>query len=113
MTLNERLTNDSSSEGTGIEITFGSLLRGLRKEMDYSLNRVAKTTGINISYLSRIERDMEPPSICFVQTIADLFNYSRFDLLEAAGKIHVNDLSSEEREELKKQFDQGLIIINK
>ena len=71
--------------------TVGLLLRNIRQNAGYSLNKAARAIDINPSYLSRVERGEHLPSIGLCIAMADMFHYSRFDLLEAAGKIACND----------------------
>lgn len=42
-------------------MSFGSLLRGKRRDAGLALEEVALHTGLTIAQLSRIERDREPP----------------------------------------------------
>ncbi|MEH7875777.1 helix-turn-helix transcriptional regulator [Bacillus velezensis] len=49
----------------------GEAIRRIRKEKKKTLDEVAEAVGITHSYLSRIERDLQQPSIQVIEKIAD------------------------------------------
>lgn len=49
----------------------GEAIRRIRKEKKKTLDEVAEAVGITHSYLSRIERNLQQPSIQVIEKIAD------------------------------------------
>lgn len=49
----------------------GEAIRRIRKEKKKTLDQVAEAVGITHSYLSRIERNLQQPSIQVIEKIAD------------------------------------------
>ena len=68
---------------------FAELLRRLRLEADLSQNALAKKTGVDPSYINRIERgERQPPSVGVIHDIAralELDEFSTNQLLLSAG----------------------------
>jgi transcriptional regulator with XRE-family HTH domain len=52
------------------ERTKGSRLRALREAQGKSLNHMERSTGYDKSYISKIERGLQRPSIDFLQAAA-------------------------------------------
>lgn len=70
--------------------TLGQYLRNLREsynDKEYSLRKVAVRLGVEPSYLSKIERDMESPSEDLINKIALEFKEDRDVLLAMSGKV--------------------------
>ena len=61
---------ESSTAGTGNDIFVGSMIRELRTARDLTIQELADTAGISVSFLSRIERDSANPSIKALHDIA-------------------------------------------
>jgi transcriptional regulator with XRE-family HTH domain len=74
-------------------MTFGEYLRDLREthnksDKEFSLRKVAQRIGIEPSYLSKIERDIEKsPSEDLIIRIAKEFNQDQNVLLAMSGKV--------------------------
>lgn len=67
--------------------SFGILLKELREARGYSMNQLAKKTGINVAHISRLERNKRhPPKIETIIKLANVLgNYGAF--LVVAGYI--------------------------
>lgn len=69
-------------------MTFGQSVKELRKERGVSQRELAKTVGIDYTYLSKIENDrMEPPSEDTIRRIAGALDASADDLLVLADRF--------------------------
>lgn len=73
---------------------FGDYIRSRREELlaidrsAYSLRRVAASAGIEPSYLSKIERGLQPPpGQGTIEALADVLKEDRDVLLALAGKV--------------------------
>lgn len=53
--------------------TIGERLKSLRKSKESTLKDVSKSTGLSISYLSDIERDIVDPSLKTLIKLADVY----------------------------------------
>lgn len=73
--------------------TFGEFIRNKREELlvrdpSFSLRRVATTVGVEPSYLSKVERGLEPPpSEAKTVALADVLGEDPDVLLALAGKV--------------------------
>lgn len=62
-------------------INLSSRLKRLRKKHEYSLDTLSSMTGITKSYLSKLERGLNEPSISTVIKLAEAYNLSLSNLL--------------------------------
>lgn len=107
-------------------MTFGGYVRGCREGMEaldrrYSLRGVAGLVGIQPSYLSKIERDLEaPPGEETIKRLAEVLEQDPDLLLAMAGKISSDlrriilqrpGLMSELLRELKEMPDDALLRV--
>jgi transcriptional regulator with XRE-family HTH domain len=68
--------------------TFGQALRELRRAKGISQRQLAAKTGMDFSYISKIENDrLSPPSADTVVKISDALEISPDQLLALTGKI--------------------------
>lgn len=73
-------------------INLSTRLKKLRKKHEYSLDTLASITGITKSYLSKLERGLNEPSISTVIKLAEAYNLSISSLLgleEEKNKVHI------------------------
>ena len=68
-------------------MSFGEILRELRRNTGVGIKRLAPDLGVSYSYLSKLENNEVGPSEGLVGRIAEHFHYSRNRLLLAAGKV--------------------------
>ena len=66
-----------------IENTFGETVKRLREEKNLPLREVADVLQIDISMLSKIEKNNRKPTKALIEKIAHFFNVSNKDLLIA------------------------------
>jgi transcriptional regulator with XRE-family HTH domain len=67
---------------------FGARLRELRKQAGFSQRELADMTGINFTYLSKIESGaMPPPSEKILSRLAEVLKVDKDELMTLAGKI--------------------------
>jgi len=69
-------------KSSGLEETLGPCIRRFRREKGYSLNQLAKRSGISNAYLSRIERALDEPSHDILSRILAALDISVTDLPE-------------------------------
>eukprot|EP01156_Anaeramoeba_ignava_P005164 Anaeramoba_ignava/a246040_29.p1 GENE.a246040_29~~a246040_29.p1 ORF type:complete len:132 (+),score=15.55 a246040_29:47-442(+) len=60
----------------------GDRIRELRDQKRETLKDISNNTGISISYLSDLERNITRPSLQTLESLASHFNYSLIDLLK-------------------------------
>ena len=68
-------------------MTFGEVLRGLRKKEGVGIKKLAPALGVNYSYLSKLENHRAMPSEELIDKVARYFDYNRDDLMILADKI--------------------------
>lgn len=68
-------------------MTFGKLLKKLRKRKNIGIKKLAPTLKVDYSYLSKLENDRALPSKKTIRKVAKYFSYSEDDLLIKANKI--------------------------
>lgn len=107
----ERVDETGQELGSQNEISFSGLLKEARSASRISMRSLAKRAGIDASHVMRIERGDSNPSTRVVVAFADVLGHSRFDFLEAAGKVSVNIEAPHIREDLKALVDDGTIVI--
>ncbi|MDH3738929.1 MAG: cupin domain-containing protein [Alphaproteobacteria bacterium] len=73
------------SESTAEITSLGASIRTARRAAGLKLREVAATTGLSISYLSQIERDLLTPSVGALRRIADAVEIPAGALAFAAG----------------------------
>ncbi len=106
--MKENLSATSSDEEkTQRQKTIGFILRNARESAGLSINALGRTVEFSPAYILRIERGEVPASARVLKAVADTLNYSRFEFLEAAGHIWLEDASPEEREVIKDAIDTG------
>lgn len=86
-------------------INFGKQLKAIREEKGYSLNALARSIEVDPAYLFRIESGEIPASAGIIKAIADELEYSRYDLLSAAGHITDQGMNKLDREVFKRVVD--------
>ena len=68
--------------------TFGQLLRTLRRSKDVSQRELAAKTGVDFSYISKLENDrLQPPAADTVLRICAVLEIPSDELLASAGKV--------------------------
>lgn len=71
-------------------MTFGERVRELREERHISQRELAAMTGIDFTYISKIETGKNaPPSMKSIHAIALALSVDEYDLIELAGKTTV------------------------
>lgn len=67
---------------------FGTYLRTQRKRSGLTQQQLAKLTGIDFTYISKLENNVAPaPSIQTLRRMADAFNVSDHEVCAAAGRL--------------------------
>ena len=67
---------------------FGSHIRGLRKQKDLSLRRLAEEAALDFTYLSKVETGRTPPpSEDAIVRLAEVLDADRDELLSLAKKV--------------------------
>ena len=94
----------SSSERTGYDF---SVLRELRQRAGVSIEAVARSTGLGVSTLARIETNQNLPSLTTLRLLADHFGLSPASLLEMVEPAVV-ELAQEELEHLGDVVRRGV-----
>lgn len=79
---------------------FGSVLKGIRIKLGFSLEKVAYNTGITNSRMSKIERGKMSPSLDDLKKVAKLYNVNLIDVL-----IEAKYLSKQDMKIYKKCFE--------
>lgn len=67
---------------TDILIKFGERIRSLRKEQDWSQEKLANETGFHRTYIGMIERGERNPSLININVFAETFGISISELLK-------------------------------
>ena len=80
--------NRRNSETTAEMTSLGSSMRTARRDAGLKLREVAAATGLSISYLSQIERDLLTPSVGALRRIAGAVDIPAGALAFAAGSRH-------------------------
>ncbi len=71
-----------------MKITFGTLLKELRRAKNISQRELAKTVGCDFTYISKIENDrIQPPSAETIQRICDALETPCEILMAHSGKV--------------------------
>lgn len=70
-----------------VTTTLGDKIRELRRNKRYSLKEVADITGIDYTYLSKVENDRHIPSIDTVARLADILGGSLSELLDLSKQL--------------------------
>lgn len=63
-------------------MTFGSKIKSLREEMNYTQTQIAELIPMNQSNYSKIERDQQEPDMRQLKRIAEIFGVSTDYLLD-------------------------------
>ena len=64
--------------------TIGAQLKNIRKKKGLTLSELAKTSDVSLSFLSKIERDINTPTIAVLQKLCNALNISINDLISNA-----------------------------
>ncbi len=64
-----------------ILIKFGERVRALRKQRNWSQEKLAEETGFHRTYIGMIERGERNPSLININVFAKTFNLELFELL--------------------------------
>lgn len=67
--------------------TVGAFLRASRKALGLSLRALAHSVGVDVAYLSRVERDRVSPSARLLSKLADALNQNADSLLLLSGRV--------------------------
>jgi transcriptional regulator with XRE-family HTH domain len=84
---------------------FGDKVRNRRLELGFSLRRLANDSGLDYTYLSKIERGINPPpSEEAIKRLADSLYIDRDELLSSAGKVatEIIDFLLDNSDEIKR-----------
>lgn len=77
------------------QLTFGEQLKTIRESCQVSVRQLAKKLRVNPGYISKVERDIEPPpSEKTIKKIAKQFQQSQDELLALAGKVSTEILNT-------------------
>ncbi|MBA7652493.1 hypothetical protein ES703_60327 [subsurface metagenome] len=68
-------------------MTFGYLLRKLRRSQGIGIKKLAPALDLDYTYLSRIENDKVIPSEEVIDRVSAYFNYDKDELMLLANKI--------------------------
>lgn len=70
-------------------ISFGQRIRELRHERKLTLRQLAESTGVDFTYLSKIENGRVPytPAVETIRSLASALNVDVVDLLQTANKL--------------------------
>jgi transcriptional regulator with XRE-family HTH domain len=63
-------------------VKFGERIRSLRKERNWSQEKLAEETGFHRTYIGMIERGERNPSLINIQVFAEAFGISISELLK-------------------------------
>ena len=64
-------------------LLIGNKLRSIRKNNKVSLSKLARTTGINRGYISKIEKGKANPTILTIGTLCKTFDISLIEFLKS------------------------------
>lgn len=90
-------------------MNFGERLRSLRKDIDYSLRRMADELGISFSALGKYERNERQPDFDTLKKIAEYFDVSIDWLL---GRSSHPELTTNEDTIYKKIANESIMFLN-
>ena len=68
-------------------MTFGRLLRQLRKGKGVGIKTMATELGLNYTYISKLENSKVNPSTKVIKKLSHYFDYGSDELMLVAGKI--------------------------
>jgi transcriptional regulator with XRE-family HTH domain len=69
-------------------MAFGSVLQMLRKQWELSQRNLADRVGVNFTYISKIENEVEsPPSEETLIKMAEVFGVDKYAFIISAGKM--------------------------
>lgn len=106
------LTHEGESNSSeDHEQTIGELLREARVECDTTLREFSEKVGIDVSYISKMERGEMRPSIRLIEGYIKEFGLARFYAYEKAGYIKT-DLNSGSFELIQDWFNEGNIVLS-
>jgi len=72
-------------------MTFGEKLKEIRRQQDISQRELAKTVGVDFSYISKIENDrLPPPAADTIIKISNALDIPEEILLSESGKLPSN-----------------------
>ena len=91
-------------------MSFGSVLRELRKEKNMTQEQLAQKLSISPQAVSRWETDFAMPDISLIVPIAEIFDVSTDLLLGKTAKAF--DLNTEQLFDAKNSFRDGLMALN-
>ena len=75
-------------------MTFGKLLRRLRREQDVGIKKVGPDLGVSYTYLSKLENDKARPSDELIERIASYFGCDKDMLYIAADKVPLDAMEA-------------------
>ena len=88
-------------------MTVGAFLRASRKALGLSLRALARRVGVDVAYLSRVERDRVSPSARLLSKLADALNQNADSLLLLSGRV-----PARMREVISRQPTRATIALN-
>ena len=89
----------------------GEKLRERRKERDMTLLDLCKATGVDTSYLGRIEQGKRVPTAGILKKIAGPLGFDESDLLRLAGYLSPNEIDdriARFKEEMKREITTSM-----
>ena len=89
----------------------GEKLRERRKERDMTLLDLCKATGVDTSYLGRIEQGKRVPTAGILKKIAGPLGFDESDLLRLAGYLSPNEIDdriARFKEEMKREITASM-----
>lgn len=72
------------SRDSGLRVRFGNVLRERRRERGLTQEELAHQTGLDVSFISRVERGLQAPSIEVVFVLASALGEAPHDLVRRA-----------------------------
>lgn len=93
-----------------LERTLGYFIKNARQLKKYSQKQLAKLTGINFTYLSKIENDKtdHPPTERVIAALARELNLDEEELIFLTGRIPQKD-----RKFLRENYHEMLVLFRK
>lgn len=80
-------------EERAVDPRFGQAIKLRREQMDYSLNQLAKITGVSSSYINRLEKgERLAPSYPIMKAIGTALNFDIAELLQLATASEKDDV---------------------
>lgn len=90
-------------------MSFGEVLKKIRKEKNDTVRSLAEKAGISYSFIGRVEKDSAPVSRNFVDKIMKVYIDKEEELLKAYMETKIPESISEKNKILAENNDENLI----